>query len=450
MFFLLIVLSLVLSFFTVKIYRELELAKQQLYRYKHLSSPESYQNELTIDIERKKRQKLTLEDEERRLGASIAALSRKLTELGEEEYLESFGFYQPKYDFISAGSYESLLKKNKDQQRQMMKEKTAAVFHSSWSVAGSQKAGKKMETSFLKLVLTIFNSECDTLISKLKHSSNIDSAEAKIRKRFNILNKNSEVINCEITEQYLKLKLKELHLQYQRQIERFEESERAKAIKEDARNRKKLAKIEKQAEEAQEREYRFQQKLENALKEQELSHGVEKERLEVQVQHLRQEIEKAKQEKEEANAQAAMTKAGYIYVVSNIGSLGRDIYRIWMTKRNEPDKSIDIMSRAVPFPFDVHLKFISEEATDTMARLQAVFSDRRVNKVNERRDFFEVSLDEILQAVRDIREETGVIKSLEYEDQAPSAYEYRRTQFIERSNQSNQPSSNSESSSKTA
>ena len=297
-----------------------------------------------------------------------------------------------------------------------------------------------MANNFLKLVLTIFNNECDTLVSKMKYSSNVDSVEAKARKHFDRLNKNSEIINCEITEQYLKLKLKELHLQYQREVERYEESEREKAIREEVRDSKKIAKLEKQSEEAEERENRFQQELENALKEQKLSYGVEKEKLEIQVQCLRQEVEKAREEKEEANAQAAMTKAGYIYVVSNIGSLGRNVYRIWMTKSNEPDKSIDIMSRAVPFPFDVHLKFISEEATDTMARLQSTFSDKRINKVNERRGFFNASLEEILQAVKNIREETGVIKSLQFEDQAPSAYEYRRTQAMERSNQDSQPS----------
>ena len=450
MFVLLALLSLLLSFFTVKIYRELEIAKRSLYRYKHLSSQENYQNELATDIEFKKRQKSQLKSESEQLSASIDSLSKRLAELKEEDYLESFGFYQPKYDFISAGSYESLLKDNRDRQRKMIKEKTAAVCHTSWSLGGSEKAGKKMATNFLKLVLTIFNNECDAFISKIKHSSNVDSVEAKMRNRFDRLNKNSVVINCEITVQYLKLKVKQLHLQYQREVERYEESEREKAIREEMRDRKKLAKIEKQAEEAEERENRFQQELENALKEQELSYGVEKQKLEVQVQRLRQEVEKARDEKEEANAQAAMEKAGYIYIVSNIGSLGRNTYRIWMTRSSEPDKSIDIMSRAVPFPFDVHLKFMSEEATDTMARLQSTFSDKRVNKINERRNFFNVSLEEILQAVKDIREETGVIKGLQFKNQTPSAYEYRRTQAIERNNRDSQPSRDSKDTNKTA
>lgn len=429
----LVFLSILISVFAVKIYQELERAKRNLHKYKHLISQEEYQKELTLDIESKRRQISQFKDEENQLNESVELLSKKLTELKDEEFVESFGFYQPKYDFISSGSYESLLKKNRDKQRKMIKAKTAAICHSSWSVSGSEKAGERMTENFRKLVLNVFNNECDTLISRLKCSSNVNSVETKIEKHFNKLNKLCKIIHCEITEEYLELKRKQLHLQYQREIERYEDLEREKAIKAEAKDRKKLEKIMRQAEEAEERENSFQQELENTLKEQKMSYGVEKEKLELQIQRLRQDIENAKNEKDKANAQAALTKAGYIYVVSNIGSLGRNIYRIWMTKSSEPDKTIDAMSRTVPFPFDVHLKFFSEEASDTMSQLKEVFSGKRVNKANERRDFFNASLDEILQSVKDIKEDTGIIKSI-YVEKTPSAYEYRRTQAIERGN----------------
>lgn len=430
-FFTLVVFLILVIIFAAKTYQDLEIAKRNLYRYKHLASQEEYQNALTSDIEYKKRQQTQLTEKEAQLRASTELLSKKLTELKEEDFVESFGFYQPKYDFIASGNYESLLKKNRDSQKAMVREKTAAVCHTPWTVGDSKKEGEKMVNSFLKLVLTIFNSECDSLISRLGYSSNIKSVEAKIQKHFDILNKNSKVIHCEITTQYLKLKTKQLHIQYQIEIEKYENAEREKAIKQEANERKKLEQIEKKAEEAEERENYFRQKLEVALREQDLGHGVEKEKLEIQIQQLRQKVEEAKSEKDKANAQAALTKAGYIYVISNVGSLGRNIYRIWMTKSGAPDKTIDIMSRAVPFPFDIHLKFISEEATDTANRLKMAFADRSVNKVNEQRGFINASLDEIIQAVTKIKGDTGVIKSI-HVDKAPSAYEYRRTQAIER------------------
>lgn len=445
----LIFLSVLVSFFAMKTHQELKTAKRNLHKYKHLISQEEYQKELTLDVESKRRQMSQLKNEERQLKESVENLSRKLTELKEDDFVESFGFYQPKYDFISSGSYESLLKKNREEQKKMIKAKTAAVCHSSWSVSGSKRDGERMTENFRKLVLNVFNNECDTLISRLKCGSNVDSVETKIEKHFNKLNKLCKIIHCEITEQYLELKRRQLHLQYQREVERYEDSEREKALRAEAKDRRKLEKIMRQAEEAEERENNFQQELENTLKEQEMSYGVEKEKLELQIQRLRQDIESAKNEKDKANAQAALTKAGYIYVVSNIGSLGRNIYRIWMTKSGEPDKTIDAMSRTVPFPFDVHLKFFSEEASDTMSQLKEAFSGKRVNKANDRRDFFNASLDEILKSVKDIKEDTGTIKSI-YIEKTPSAYEYRRTQAIERNDGQHSQNYNEMNSEETA
>lgn len=428
--FVLFILSVLIGIYAFKTHRRLESAQRDLYRYKHLTSQEKYQDKLSLEIKSKESQRLYLAGEEARLKTSIELLSKKLSELKEEEFVESYGFYQPKYDFIASGSYESLLKKNREKQKEMVKRKTAAVCHSEWSVGNSKKEGERMVKNFLKLVLTIFNNECDASISRLKYSSNVESAEAKIRKLFERLNRNSRVIHCEITDNYLELKIKQLHLQYQIETEKYENSEREKAIKAEAKERKKIDELMKKAEEAEEQEKRFQQELENKLKEKELGYGVERGKLEIQIQQLKQKIEEAKNVKEKANEEAALTKAGHIYVVSNLGSLGRNMYRIWMTKSGDPDKTIDIMSRAVPFPFDVHLKFISEEATDTMSRLRTAFSDRNVNKVNEQRGFFNVSLDEIIQVVTGIKEDTGAIKSI-HVDRAPSAYEYRRTQAIE-------------------
>jgi hypothetical protein len=118
-------------------------------------------------------------------------------------------------------------------------------------------------------------------------------------------------------------------------------------------------------------------------------------------------------------------------VISNIGTLGRDVYRICMTKRNDnEDGYVRSMTPEVPFPFDIHFKFISEDASDTLRRLHQRFEDRRVNVVNPRREFFRVSYDEIAQAIEEIQKETGSLKNIRSE-RSPQAYEYRRTQAAE-------------------
>ena len=94
---------------------------------------------------------------------------------------------------------------------------------------------------------------------------------------------------------------------------------------------------------------------------------------------------------------------------------------------------------SVPFPFDVHFKFFSEDASDTLRQLHQRFNERRINKANERRDFFRVSLDEIFQAVEEIKKETGALKNIQFEKVA-QAYEYRRTLASERKdNQTSMP-----------
>ncbi|WP_256423080.1 GIY-YIG nuclease family protein [Tolypothrix sp. PCC 7910] len=125
-------------------------------------------------------------------------------------------------------------------------------------------------------------------------------------------------------------------------------------------------------------------------------------------------------------------KSGYVYVVSNIGSLGRDVYRICMTSRG--DEYIKEMNPNVPFQFDIHFKIYSEDASDTLQQLHQLFDDKRVNIVNSRRDFFKVSMDEIEQAVKAIKKKTGLLRIDEFE-QAPQAYEYRQTLAIRKKNQ---------------
>lgn len=487
---LLIIATGILGFYLFQIHKEKQRLERSLKKYESLSSQEEYQRELDIDISSKrqeisalnedyeliaskyselcsqeeledylatdiksKKQRLSqLTGQESEILSRIEDLKKQTGELEEEKELQSFGFYQPKYDFISAGNYSSQLHRIKASQKKMVKENEAVICDTEWTIQGSEKEGRKMVTNFQKLILTVFNADCDSFISKLKHSSNVLSVEAKISKKFDNLNKRAKVIRCEIDKRYLKLKLKELHLQYQVKCEQQEEKERQKAIREQTRERKKIEKHLKAAEEAEEREHRFQQELENALKEQELSHGVEKERLERQVLQLRQNLEKARSDKDRANEQAALEKAGYIYVISNIGSLGRNIYRICMTKKSgDPDDYVNAMAPATPFPFDIHLKFVSENALETLTELHQTFANTRVNKArSERKGFFQVSLEEIINTVEEIKQKTGHIKGVELVSKAPPAYDYRRSQAIERREKEKVKSQDFEINSETA
>lgn len=121
-------------------------------------------------------------------------------------------------------------------------------------------------------------------------------------------------------------------------------------------------------------------------------------------------------------------KAGFVYIISNIGSFGDQVFKIGMTRRLEPmDRIAELSSASVPFPFDVHAMIFSENAPELEAMLHRHFESRKVNKVNSRKEFFRIDLDEIKQLILD---QFGA--TVQFTD-IPIATEYRETLRLEKS-----------------
>ena len=135
----------------------------------------------------------------------------------------------------------------------------------------------------------------------------------------------------------------------------------------------------------------------------------------------RKDTEEARKQKERAISRAQLTKSGYVYVISNVGSFGEQVYKVGMTRRLEPmDRIYELGDASVPFPFDVHAMIYSENAPELESALHGFLSERRVNMVNPRKEFFQVSLNEIENFARD--------KSLKIEfTKLAEAKEYRET-----------------------
>ena len=194
---------------------------------------------------------------------------------------------------------------------------------------------------------------------------------------------------------------------------REQEREEAKLKKEIAEQRKKLEKERKQNQLA----------LDDVLKRMQKAEGDELAALEekkAELEHTLDEIEKAKSD---VDYREANKKAGFVYVISNIGSFGKDVYKIGMTRRLDPMERISELSDAsVPFNFDVHAMIFTEDAPGLEAALHREFESRKVNKVNTRREFFRVTLDEIKQVVK-----SNYDKTVEFVD-VPDAEQYRISQ----------------------
>jgi hypothetical protein len=392
---------------------------------------------LDADIQQKQRMLSELARSEAHLSAEIRRLQQKLGQLNEEDDLQALGFYKPKYGFILSELYKQQFDVVVAQRKLMVKRGNAVICHKEWTVGEDAKKGKKMIADYLKILLVTFDSTCDTAISSAK-SNNIERLEKTIRNAFERLNRWSKTLECEITEEYLRLRLRELDIKYEMEAKIQEEKERDKLLREqmvkERKEREAIEKARREEEEAALRELEQQQEIERIRREIEDSVGQQREQLEQQMKELEELRAKAKADKEDAISRARKLKSGYIYVISSLGSFEPGIYRICMTQSADPDKYVKDMNPVVPFPFNIYFKVFSEDASNTLYRLHQRFEERRVNKRNMRREFFRVSLDEINQAIDQIARETPFLKNIQRFDIIPLSEEYRWSRSSEQTN----------------
>jgi len=321
-----------------------------------------------------------------------------------EENLEdiSFGLYKPHFTFQTADQYKAKLEEIRNQEREMIRAGKAAVCPLGWTVGGSAKEGAKMAKQNTKLLLRAFNGECDAAVANVSWN-NVTRMEERIRKSFDAINQLGTVLQVSITTGYLNLKLDELRLRHEYEEKQYQEKEEQRRIREEMREEERAQReIEEAREEAEKEEARYEKALEKARAEAALATGKQLEKLIEQMRSLESRIDQARTDKERAMSRAQLTKSGFVYVISNIGSFGERVCKIGMTRRLEPMERINELGDAsVPFPFDLHAMLYSDNAPALEYALHEHLADKRVNLVNPRREFyFDVDLDDVEQLVR--------------------------------------------------
>ncbi|MGN6293931.1 MAG: DUF4041 domain-containing protein [Chitinophagaceae bacterium] len=315
-----------------------------------------------------------------------------------EDHLEinSFGLYKPQFNFDTSDQFKAAIEANYEAQKNMIKEDTAIICHTEWSVSGSKAEGRKMTAKYKKLMLFAFNGESDSLIAKVKWN-NAEKSVDRIKKAFESINKLGETHSIEITHPFFQLKLEELRLTYEFEQKKYEEKEEQRRIREQMREEEKAQReFERAQREAEDEEYRYQKALEKAKAEFNAATQESSAILSERVRLLEQQLQEAHEKKERAMAMAQLTKVGHIYVISNIGSFGEDVYKMGMTRRLDPlDRVRELGDASVPFLFDVHAIIYSENAPQLEYELHQHFNDRRLNRINGKKEFFRVSLEEI-------------------------------------------------------
>lgn len=318
--------------------------------------------------------------------------------------ISEYGLYQPQYSFDLPEQYKLELEHIYQQQKNLISTDQAVKCNTDWEVGGSKAEGKKMTNRYTKLMLYAFNGECDAIIGKVKWN-NVAKAELKILQIFYNVNKLGTSHNILITDDYLQLKKKELALTYEYEQKKYEEKEEQRRIREQMRDEEKAQKeYERAQRDAEEEEIRYQKALDKAKQELNIqnSNPQELEILNERIRLLETNLAEAHERKERAISLAQQTKVGHIYVISNIGSFGEDVYKIGMTRRLDPqDRVKELGDASVPFHFDVHAIIYSENAPQLEYELHQKFKERRLNRINNRKEFFRVTLDEIEAFVKE-------------------------------------------------
>lgn len=324
------------------------------------------------------------------------SLTHEVKMLEETLEMQSFGIYKPHYDYSTSEEFKRQLEIVIDRQKTLIKQETAAVCTTQWRINNSIKEGEKQTKQYTKLMLRAFNGECDSIMGKVRWN-NITTMEERIRKAFDAINRLGTVHNSHITDEYLQLKFQELFLTFEYQEKLYQEKEEQRRIQEQIREEEKVQReIEQAKKDAEVEEKRYQKALEKARAELEKATDEEMTELNEKIASLQTQLTAAQELKERAISRAQVTKSGHVYVISNIGSFGESVFKIGMTRRLEPfDRIKELGDASVPFPFDVHAMIYSDDAPSLESRLHGFFEQRRVNLVNNRKEFFGISIADI-------------------------------------------------------
>ena len=417
----LLIISIYLTILTIK-------QRRNLLRFKGVIDIETEEKKIQSRLETEtaelQRTVKKLQNNKMDVENSLVSLKKQLTPLKEEVNIQSYGLYQPKYDLGFSTELKEELDRIRKKQKTMIREKTAIISSTNWTIDGSKTEGKKMTNRQIQLMARAFNGECDSIIPKIRYN-NYDSIVNRMTSTYDAINKLGEPHACKIQKSYFNLKIDELVVvhQYQEQLQ-FEKEEKRR-INEQIRDEQRAQReIEKAREQAEKEEARYQNALEKARQEVEQTTGKKQEKLQAEIERLNELLLEAAANKERAISRAQMTQSGYVYIISNIGSFGENIYKIGMTRRLEPtDRVRELGDASVPFPFDIHAMIYSKDAPALENELHRLLETRSVNRINTRKEFFSVTIEEIEKIVRNHNADVNFIR-------IPRAEQFRQTQAI--------------------
>ncbi|MFI9509031.1 DUF4041 domain-containing protein [Nocardia sp. NPDC052566] len=349
------------------------------------------------------------------LRIQLESLRAQLISTKEEQMLQEIGIYEYRHPLSDSVNYRDELKHLQGEIKELARRDGGAIEASkTWAVEGSDAAGRKMIREYSMLMLRAYNAEADNLVRSLKPYK-LPAALDRLDKIATIIERYGKTMQLRVTPQYHKLRRRELewtadHLEKVAQQKQGERDERDR-LREDRKAHEELARERAKLEKLQQQDREALTALEAAGNKDTAD-----------AEDLRARLEDRERKLTTITNQENDIRIGHVYVISNVGAFGEGVVQIGMTRRHDPsDRISELSNSAVPFRYDVHALFYAEDAAGIEAELHRRLSDKRVNGVNQRREFFYATPAEVrehLQALTD--------QMLEFNELA-EAVEYRQS-----------------------
>lgn len=347
----------------------------------------------------------------------------------EEVDLAQLGLSSPSFHFSDSESFKKRIEEIRAAQKACLLSHRA-ILHDSSRKTQSSTAERTRIDHAMRLSLRAFNNECTALIGKVRWNTSA-AAEKRILRSFTYINTLNKDLGIRLSEEFLALKCEELHLTHayreKKKQEQEARAELARAQREEEILLKEVARAEKE-------ERRAQKMLRKAQEKGAQLNPAQAAQYWEMLTALTESCEKARQKAERARSMAEQTRAGHIYIVSNVGSFGPGIYKIGMTRRLDPmDRVRELGNASVPFLFDIHTIVYTDDAPSLEKALHRAFDAHRVNKANSKKEFFQVPLEQIIAELQKFIpgiEFTTTIEAQEYHETCAKMGAIPSTEYI--------------------
>ncbi len=394
-------------------------------------SAEMAEKPISVLIEELENEKSSVSD---KIQNGNAVYSKLLDSYGKAEEQVSqikAGLSPPNFKTDDDESLKAAICEIRAKQYDLIASQDATTSMSNWEWFGSKADGQKLLKTYNKLMISAFNAEFDMIRDKMRHSS-YTAAAKKLSSSTNALEKLAETVNVRISSKYRSAKEAELKIWHADLVRRQEEKEARKQQAAILREQNKTLGMlsdddEDEGEEIESQLATCSAELEKARELAQQIAGDDLAKLEMKIEDIEEEKRELEAKVERATSQAQITRSGFIYVISNIGSFGEGVCKIGMTRRLEPmDRVVELGDASVPFRFDVHTMAFVDDAPRLEKAIHKALNSKRVNNENPRKEFFFVAPEE----ARAVMEDIGVKSSWYYEC---DAREYRESELIRES-----------------